>query len=81
MIELPEAFVLAKQIKETLVGKTIQNAAANTHPHGFAWYWGEPAQYGALLNGKKITGATAYGGRPEIWAEKMATDAFNAIGY
>jgi len=71
MIELPETYVLAQQMKETLVGKTIEKAVANSHPHGFAWYWENPADYGAMLSGKKITGTAAYGGRPEIFAEDM----------
>ena len=54
MIELPEAYVLSRQIDETLVGKTIRRAAANTHPHGFAMYSGDPAAYDGMLAGKKI---------------------------
>ena len=71
MIELPETYVLSEQINETLVGKTIKSAAANAHPHGFAWYTGDPAAYGRILAGRKVTGSAAYGGRPEIWAEEM----------
>jgi len=71
MIELPETYVLANQISKTLVGKTIQNAVANTHPHSFAWYSGDPAAYGAMLEGLTITDAnpgTGYtcGGNTEI---------------
>ena len=32
MLELPESHVLARQIGETIVGKTIQEAAAAVHP-------------------------------------------------
>ena len=32
MIELPETYVLAEQINQTLVGKTIMNVTANAHP-------------------------------------------------
>lgn len=71
MIELPETYVLSEQINQTLVGKTIKNATANHHPHGFAWYTGDPTEYNGKLAGKKITGSAAYGGRPEIWAENM----------
>jgi len=71
MIELPETHVLAEQINKTLVGKTIKRATANAHPHGFAWYTGDPALYSLILAGKKITGSAAYGGRPEIWAEDI----------
>ena len=71
MIELPETYVLAEQINKTLVGKTIKSATANAHPHGFAWYTGDPALYNLKLAGRKISGSAAYGGRPEIWAEDM----------
>jgi len=71
MIELPEACVLSEQINKTIVGKTIKNAKANAHPHGFAWYTGDPALYSQKLAGRMITGSAAYGGHPEIWAEEM----------
>jgi len=71
MLEIPEARVIALQLKETLQGKTISKAVAASSPHGFAWYFGDPAVYGDMLEGKKITDAEAYGGRPEIWAEDM----------
>ena len=71
MLELPEANVLAMQLKSTLVGKTITNAQANAHPHGFAWYSGNPAHYGELLNGKKVTDTDSYGGMADILAGDM----------
>ena len=71
MIELPETYLLAGQLNDACKGKTIVSAAANHHPHGFAWYTGDPALYHQKLAGKKITGSAAYGGRPEIWAEEM----------
>ena len=67
MIELPEVFVLAEQIQETLVGKRIRNVIANSQPHGFALYTEDPAAYGKLLIGKKITGAKADLGTGQIW--------------
>lgn len=76
MIELPETYILTEQINQALVGKTIRSAVANAHPHGFAWYTGDPNEYNDKLAGKKITGSAAYGGRPEIWAEEMRI-AFN----
>ena len=52
MIELPEAVVLARQVTETLAGKRIANAIANTSPHKFAWYAGDPAHYNDRLAGR-----------------------------
>ena len=63
MIELPEAYTLANQLGQAFVGKTIVSAAANTSPHGFAWYSGDPALYNDILAGRKIAAAAAYGGR------------------
>jgi formamidopyrimidine-DNA glycosylase len=68
MIELPEAVALAKQIKATLKGKKIASAIAGYSPHKFAWYHGDPKNYGALLKGKTIDNATSYGGQLEVWA-------------
>ncbi|MDR0928380.1 MAG: endonuclease VIII [Oscillospiraceae bacterium] len=76
MIELPETYVLAEQIQKTLVGKTIQSAVANAHPHGFAFYSGDPALYGLQLSGKTVTDANpgtvhSCGGNIEILCEDM----------
>ncbi|HWR19851.1 MAG TPA: endonuclease VIII [Clostridia bacterium] len=57
MIELPEAYVLAEQINNTLVNKTIISACANAHPHTFAWFTGDPKEYNDKLFGRKITSA------------------------
>lgn len=59
MIEFPETHVLANQIQNTLIGKKILSVQANTHPHKFAWYSGDPMRYPAMLVGKKITSAGA----------------------
>ena len=56
MIGLPETYALAEQIRQTLVGKIIKSATANAHPHGFAWYTGDPTLYDQMLAGRKITG-------------------------
>lgn len=71
MIELPEAYVLAEQINQTLVGKTIASATANAHPHAFAWFSGDPALYDEKLRGRTIASAnpgTGYtcGGNTEV---------------
>lgn len=68
MLELPEAKTMAKQLTDTIGGKTIKNVYANTSPHGFAFYFGDPALYHDLLSGNKIDRIDAYGGRVEICA-------------
>jgi formamidopyrimidine-DNA glycosylase len=69
MLEIPEAQTLAKQLTQTYQGKTILTAAANTAPHGFAFYYGDPAAYPSRLEGRKIGMATALGGQVELTAE------------
>ncbi len=66
MLEIPEAAVLAGQINQTLSGKQISQVIAAQNPHGFAWYFGDPAGYAALLAGKKMGKAVNPGGMVEI---------------
>ena len=79
MIELPEAYTLANQLNQAFVGKTIVSAAANTSPHGFAWYSGDPALYNEKLAGRKITDTAAYGGRPEMRADGMIVSFLDGV--
>ena len=86
MIELPETYVLASQINKTLEGKLIVKAIANEHPHSFAWYSGDPKDYGKKLKNKKITNAnpgTGYtcGGNTEIICEDMLLVISTPIKY
>ena len=86
MIELPETYILAKQLNETVIGKTIVNVTANAFPHAFAFYNGEPDLYRDKLLGKKITEAnpgTGYtcGGNTEIICEDMLLVISTPIKY
>ena len=69
MIELPEAIVLSRQLNETITGKRIKEVVAASSQHKFAWYFGEPSEYDALLRGRTIERTVPYGGRVEIEAE------------
>lgn len=66
MIELPEARHLAGQFRDILQGKTVMRVTANSSPHKFAWFHGDPGSYHDRLAGKTVTGSNAYGGMPEI---------------
>jgi formamidopyrimidine-DNA glycosylase len=68
MIEIPEAESLSRQLTETVGGKRIAGVVAGLSPHKFAWYHGDPKDYNALLRGKMIDTAVAYGGMVEIRA-------------
>lgn len=66
MIELPEAIVLADQLKGTLTGKQITCATADSSHHKFTWYNGNPEDYSELLEGRTIEDAVSYGGKVHI---------------
>jgi formamidopyrimidine-DNA glycosylase len=66
MIELPEAVALARQIKETLLGKKIVNVVANASPHKFAWFTPAPEDFPGLLVSKTIRDTSSSGHHVEI---------------
>lgn len=68
MLEIPEAVTIAEQLCRTVVGKTVDHVQAAQSPHGFAWYFGDPAEYPARLEGRVIDGACSVGGRVEMAA-------------
>ncbi|WMJ87855.1 endonuclease VIII [Anaerocolumna sp. MB42-C2] len=68
MLELPESYSISKQIYQTLKGKRIKNAVANTSPHKFAWYFGDPNNYSLLLTDQTISDCKAVAGQVEIYA-------------
>ncbi|HOD93467.1 MAG TPA: endonuclease VIII [Clostridia bacterium] len=69
MMELPESRTLEKQINSILVGKTVTNVVANSSPHKFAWYKGDPKDYPALLSDRRVIRAESHGGMIEIHLE------------
>ena len=71
MIEIPEAIVLTNQINKTLKGKKINHVIANSSPHGFAFFHGNPDEYNDLLSGKIISEAKAYAGWIKIEIDEM----------
>lgn len=68
MIELPEAKVLARQLKDAVSGKRIASVEAAHTQHKFAWYNGDPQEYGKLLAGDVIVSAEPCGGMVELKA-------------
>ncbi len=69
MIEIPESKTVARQVRETLTGRTITDVFNATHPHKFTWYAGDPLEYPKLLAGRKIVGAEGFGAYVEILLE------------
>jgi formamidopyrimidine-DNA glycosylase len=87
MIELPEAVVLARQIRENLIGKRVSGVIVSRAPHKFAFYAGDPEKYADKLIGKTIQKAESRGGLLEISLEDTrlvfgdgANLRFHAIG-
>lgn len=69
MLEIPESFVIAKQLNETIKGKIISYVKANQSPHSFAWYFGKPEDYDDLLSGKTVGNSIPVAGMIEIEVE------------
>ena len=59
MLELPEACVLARQLRETVLGHKIVSVSMNSSPHKFAFYVGEPETYNNFLMGKSFDTASS----------------------
>ena len=68
MLEIPESAVVARQARETLLGKTLTAVQVNASPHKFAFFFGDPDRYPALLIGATFTGGRALGGQVELSA-------------
>jgi formamidopyrimidine-DNA glycosylase len=54
MFEIPEAVILARQFNENIAGKKIGGVIAGFTPHKFAFFYGNPQDYPAMLTGKTI---------------------------
>lgn len=61
MFEIPEFTTLARQINETLTGKTIQTGRLGNSPHKFVWYNHTPEEFARLTGGKTVGTARAQG--------------------
>jgi formamidopyrimidine-DNA glycosylase len=61
MFELPEFVTLARQINETLTGKTIKRGNLGNAPHKFVWYNRSHDEFERLTAGKTVGKARAKG--------------------
>lgn len=71
MLEIPECYTIARQLNQIIKGKTVRNVSANSSPHRFAFYFGDPNLYQNLLSGKVIGETKALGGQIEITIEDI----------
>lgn len=84
MLEIPEAFVLSKQLEHELLGSHVTHVVANASPHKLAWYFEDPADYPARLQNLKVTGITPLAGQIQMTFEHMRltfSDGVNARIY
>ena len=77
MIELPEAINLAKQMRETVRGKTVSAVYPPSSPHKFCWFNHEPEEYQAFLAGHTVTGAAGFGIFSELEFDSGVRLCFN----
>src|SRR5512138_2134357 len=61
MFEIPECITLARQMNETLRGKTVARGHLGNSPHKFVWYNRKPAEFERLARGKQVGAAVARG--------------------
>jgi formamidopyrimidine-DNA glycosylase len=61
MIEMPEAATIARQMQETLIGKTFKGFARGPSMHKFLWLTKTADEYAASLAGKRVSDADSYG--------------------
>jgi formamidopyrimidine-DNA glycosylase len=54
MFELPEYSVLARQINETLRGKTVHTGSQGNSPHKFVWHNRTDEEFARLVKGKIV---------------------------
>lgn len=66
MLEIPEAFVIARQLRETVAGRRVTSVTAAHSPHKFAFFSGDPAEYPAHLTGRTLDTAEPLGGLIEV---------------
>jgi len=61
MIEMPEATTIAKQMNETLAGKTISKFGRGNKTHKFLWLNRPDEEYETILPGLSVADASSYG--------------------
>lgn len=69
MMELPESYMLSKQITKELAGKIISEVVVLKTPHKFAFFKSDSSTYAEQLEGQSIRSATFKGGMLEIDTE------------
>jgi formamidopyrimidine-DNA glycosylase len=77
MLEIPESKTIGLQADKTLTGRRITDVFNATNPHKFAWFKGDPAEYGKILIGRHVKSANGHGMYVDI---KCGENTFISIG-
>jgi formamidopyrimidine-DNA glycosylase len=80
MIEMPEAVTLARQMQQSLAGKTFQQFSRGPLTHKFLWLNKPAKEYDALLAGLPVTGASSYGRSIYLYAGEANLLWFGELG-
>jgi formamidopyrimidine-DNA glycosylase len=80
VIEMPEAFTIARQMSATLTGKTVQHFSRGALTHKFLWLTKSAEEYDAFLAGKQLTGATSYGRSIYLYVGETHVQWFGELG-
>ncbi|HWQ58766.1 MAG TPA: DNA-formamidopyrimidine glycosylase family protein [Clostridia bacterium] len=70
MLEYPECAVIARQIEQTLTGRTISAVEVEQTPHKFAFFTRDKHRYPELLAGAKVLSASHSGGHAAIETDR-----------
>lgn len=70
MIEIPESTIISRQAAEILPGKIIVYVMYGNSPHRFTFYNGDPEDYPALLEGRRVETVNAYGAFVDVVMDK-----------
>ena len=77
MLELPEVLNISSQLNKAVIGKQVKCVLPPSKAHKFCWYNGEPQEYSARLENKKIVKAEGFGIFVELEFEEGYKLAFN----
>lgn len=80
MIEMPEAVTIARQMRESLVGKTYQHFSRGALTHKFLWLSKPAEEYDTALAGMPVTGASSYGRSIYLYAGEAHLLWFGELG-
>lgn len=80
MLEMPEAVTIARQMQETLTGKTILHFSRGALMHKFLWLSKPAEEYDAILSGMPVTSASSYGRSIYLYAGEAHLLWFGELG-